>query len=323
MEKIDPIYNIYLLIKNGNINTAKNELNNIDNNYILKNIKGYKSLKLRLLILDNNLDEILNLFDNYEMMSRDWVDFILYLDNNNIFNIIDKYWDKIINITFNENNVTDLYNNLNKLNFINFIKNFEYKQLIINKNNNYFLCKNNYYHDDLLKTQIKILEENINVNNININNINIKYILDGGNILYSNKGKISNLSYNKLIKFYNQNKDNSLIVLNKKHKNNINNNPKFKDIKILYTPFKINDDFYILYLSLINKAFIISNDEYSDHIDNFSVKIPNLNFLKIYLDEKLIKYNDKLKEIKNFTRVIQIIDNKLYIPTKKGFIILI
>ena len=324
MEKIDPIYNIYILIKEGNINSAKNEINNITSNYISKNIKGYQSLKLRLLIIDNNLelnlDEILNLFDNNEMMSRDWVEFLIYLNNYNIFDkFLEKYLDKIININFNKNNITDLYDNLEKKNFYNFIKNFEYKYMVINKfsNNTNLKVKNNYYQDDILQLQI----QKLNIIN-NSSSLRYKFILDGGNILYSKGGKLNYGSYNRLLKFYNNysKKGSTLIILNKKHFSNISKNiNNTHNINIIYTPYKENDDLYILYYSLINKAYIVSNDDYGDHIDKYSIKLPNLNFLKIYLEEKLINliiYQEK------YTKVIQIIDNNIYIPCNDSYIII-
>jgi hypothetical protein len=325
MEKIDKVYNIYLLIKNGEIDTAKNEIKNVDNylknnlNNNLKNIKGLLSLKLRLFILDKNLDEICNLFDNNEMMSRDWVDLLIFSNNDSFGYILNKYLDKLINVNFNDKNITDLYNNLTEYNFCSFIKNFVYKQLVININGNNNECKNNYFLDSILILQIEEIKKKIKLFNI-FNNFNYKYVLDGGNILYSNNGKINNLSYNKLLKFYNLHKNESIIILNKKHFNIINKNPKFKNVNILYTPFNINDDLYILYYSLINKAFIITNDEYSDHIDNYSIKLPNLNFLKVYLDEKLIKYNNNIINVNIYSKVVQIIDDVIYIPCKKNYI---
>jgi hypothetical protein len=326
MEKIDPIYNIYILIKDGDIINAKNEMNNIPPKIILKNMKGYNSLKLRLLIIENDLDGILTMLESdIDLMSRDWVDFLIYINNQKIFDeYLDKYLDKIININYNTNNITDLYNNLDKPNFYNFIKHFEYKSLSINIQSNINENKQsfyqrlllpNYYKEDILQLQIK----KFNIS-INIESNNYKYILDGGNILYSNKGKLNNNSYKTLLNIYNNysKKDKTLIILNKKHQKFINNinNINTKNYNIYFSPYKENDDLYILYFSLLNKAFIVSNDEYSDHIDKYSIKEPNMNFLKIYLEEKLINHiiNNNNHITNNFTKVVQINDKSIYIP---------
>jgi hypothetical protein len=320
MEKIDPIYNVYILIKEGDIINAKNKIESIESKQILKNLKGYNSLKLRLYIVDNDIDRIINLFDNNEMMSRDWVDLLVYLNNCNIFDrFLEKYLDKIININYNIINITDLYNNLDKSNFYNFIRYFEYKSLMINKysDDNCLNVKSNYYLEDLLQLQIKKL----NIVSLKINN-NYKFILDGGNILYSEGGKLNNISYKRLLKYYNyySKLGETLIILNKKHSKYINT--LSLKANIYYSPYKENDDLYILYFSLINKANIISNDEYYDHIDKYSIKEPNFNFLKIYLEEKLIKLNrtNGYNYQENKTKVIQNVDNKIYIPCNNGFL---
>jgi hypothetical protein len=319
---MDPIYSLYVLINEGDIVNAKNEIDNIDPQHILKNLKGYNSLKLRLYIMDNDINGIINLLDNNEMMSRDWVDFLIYVNNYNIFDIfLEKYLDKIININYTINNITDLYDNLEKSNFYNFIKYFEYKSITINKysEDNCLDVKSNYYSEDLLQLQIKKL----NIVSLKINN-HYKFILDGGNILYSEKGKLNNMSYKKLLKYYNyySKLGETLIVLHKKHSKYIN----MLSLKanIYFSPYQENDDLYILYFSLINKANIISNDEYYDHIDKYSIKENNFNFLKIYLEEKLIKLNriNGYNYQENKTKVVQNIDNKIYIPCNNNFIIL-
>jgi len=147
---------------------------------------------------------------------------------------------------------------------------------------------------------------------------NYDYIIDAGNILYSQKGQIGSHSIEDL-KTVIDTYPNSLIIICKKH---------LKDTKILEviqgklfyaTPQEINDDLFIILAYLKNQVNIITNDNFKDHtIDD--------NYLRFHINDILIKYtNDNgkftFKPICKYTECIQVIDDCVYIPSSKnGFI---
>jgi len=146
---------------------------------------------------------------------------------------------------------------------------------------------------------------------------NYDYIIDAGNILFSQTGQIDTHSIEDLktvIEIY----PNSLIIIHKRHLKD----KKISEViqgKLFYaTPPKINDDLFIILAYLKNQVNIITNDNFKDHtIDN--------NYLRFHINDILIKYtNDNgkftFKPICKYTECIQVIDDCVYIPSKNGFI---
>jgi hypothetical protein len=112
--------------------------------------------------------------------------------------------------------------------------------------------------------------------------------------------------------------NNNLIII---HTNHLKNEKIMKILKnkiYFATPKGFNDDIFIIMAYLYNNSKIISNDNYKDHtIDNY--------YFRNYLNDDLIKYSNKegffvFEEEINYSHCIQIIDDKIYIPGKKGFI---
>ena len=57
-----------------------------------------------------------------------------------------------------------------------------------------------------------------------------------------------------------------IIILNEKHKTLFYKYENCEQIRVFFTPLKVDDDKFILYLMLsFNKAFIISNDNYTNY----------------------------------------------------------
>ena len=146
---------------------------------------------------------------------------------------------------------------------------------------------------------------------------NYNYIIDAGNILFSQTGQIGTHSIEDLKTVVAAYPD-SLIIIHKRH---------LKDKKILEviqgklyyaTPPNMNDDLFIILAYLKNQVNIITNDNFKDHtIDN--------NYLRFHINDILIKYtNDNGKftfnPICEYTECIQVIDDCVYIPSKNGFI---
>ena len=146
---------------------------------------------------------------------------------------------------------------------------------------------------------------------------NYDYIIDAGNILFSQTGQIGSHSIEDLktvIATY----PNSLIIIHKRH---------LKDKKILEviqgklyyaTPPNMDDDLFIILAYLKNQVNIITNDNFKDHTINN-------NYLRFHINDILIKYTNEngkftFNPICKYTECIQVIDDCIYIPSKNGFI---
>lgn len=140
------------------------------------------------------------------------------------------------------------------------------------------------------------------------------YVIDGANILFSTirQGKVN---YNLLDSIINNiyKEYQVVLVLHKRHKN-----PTFfekwdEKICILRTPYKKNDDWYSILTAIKNDAYLITNDNFRDHIFE-SKKFPNS--LKYWCDDFIVKFSlDGLEAPKLFSKRVQKIDDEFYIPT--------
>jgi len=156
--------------------------------------------------------------------------------------------------------------------------------------------KNEYFKNNLCEKEIK------NIDNF-CKNKNYNVFIDGANIMFYYKRTINSDSYKRLNNIYLHIKKmgyNPLIILHKKHKNEI-----FKNMDIYYTPYGMNDDCFFLWMGLnTQNSYVISNDKLTDHI------------FKISNEE--IFYNTLLKWITN--SVITLIHMKLKIIFKYNLI---
>jgi hypothetical protein len=148
-----------------------------------------------------------------------------------------------------------------------------------------------------------------------INNFNYDYnfIVDGGNILHSKNGNITDHSVNILFNIINK-LDKPVLVIHQKYLKNI---PKFinklEENNIIYisTPYNFDDDIFILLLFFKKyNTFIISNDKFRDYI--FKLKDNELyNIFK----QHIINYTDfTLNDKPTYSKCIQYKNNKFYIP---------
>jgi hypothetical protein len=143
------------------------------------------------------------------------------------------------------------------------------------------------------------------------------YIIDAGNILFSRTGLIGRHSI-KDLKTVVDKFPKSLIVIHKRHLENKHILDIIKDKLYFATPQYMNDDLFTILAYLNRQVNIITNDAFKDHsIDD--------NYLRNHINDILIKYtNDKgvftfIPE-RNYTECVQVIDHKVYIPSKNGFI---
>ena len=155
-----------------------------------------------------------------------------------------------------------------------------------------------------------------NFNDVISNNFN--YIIDAGNILFSQTGQIGSHSIEDL-KTVIDTYPNSLIIIHKRHLEDKRIVDIIKGTLYYATPKNINDDIFIILAYLKNQVNIITNDNFKDHtIDD--------NYLRFHINDILIKYtNDNgkftFKPICEYTECIQVIDDCVYIPSSKnGFI---
>ncbi len=288
----------------------------------------YYSLMIRTLVGKKqykNVEQLL--FDkNINLMKRDYMTYIkeIYLNNSEksetIFKLVlKKYELNDCDIDFIiKNNFKSLLKLLNRY----------YLKTSLNYNYEYtgklklFDFNNNEIESIYKKLSSKIFK-NCHYNfEGEIVNKKFSHILDGGNILLSNKGKNNLKSYKFLLSMMN-NIEEPLLVIHKKYLknnksnqiNNIINIIKKKFINNIYmTPYRNNDDYYILLSSLKLKIPIISNDNFKDHI--FDVRS---DIFKSYIERYVLKYNNlEIEKLKSYSECIQIIDNQIYIPSKNG-----
>jgi len=164
-------------------------------------------------------------------------------------------------------------------------------------------------------------------------------ILDGANILYS-AGKVTFDSYKLLNKIYMQLLKSGykpIVVLCNKHYKNIKKFPKDVQnvVKYIYsvwkcnsdlyeTPVYINDDCIFIYIAISLNAQVVSNDKFRDHIFKISFKDFNNDVLKRWIRDNVITFvGDKLTFPPPYSRQIQVIEDKYYIPTDNNMFLVV
>ncbi len=253
----------------------------------------------------NDENKINYFLENCKLMKRDYLNVIVYdkkylylfdtiIDN---FELLDKDLDFIIN---NKLNV------LHKLDGFFLKNNCNYKNTIDTN-----LLKLYYLDEKSIELMLNLIEKEIIITDKMKDLLKNNYdnIIDCGNIIYNKQGKIN---YNNL-NIIKQLTGNNLLIIHIKHKKNLNNDI-FKN-NIYFTPYKFNDDLYILYffLKMKTKCFIISNDKYRDHIFNFNIS----EKFKNIITQQTINYNLDENKINNypiFSNCIQVIDDFIFIP---------
>ena len=253
----------------------------------------------------NDENKINYFLENCKLMKRDYLNIIVYdkkylylfdtiIDN---FELLDKDLDFIIN---NKLNV------LHKLDGFFLKNNCNYKNTIDTN-----LLKLYYLDEKSIELMLNLIEKEIIITDKMKDLLKNNYdnIIDCGNIIYNNQGKIN---YNNL-NIIKQLTGNNLLIIHIKHKKNLNND--ILKNNIYFTPYKFNDDLYILYffLKMKTKCFIISNDKYRDHIFNFNIS----EKFKNIITQQTINYNldeNKINNYPKFSNCIQVIDDFIFIP---------
>lgn len=278
---------------------------------------------------NNNINYIVETCNNI-LMKRDYFHLICYYYNTNINIAMDIFENKIsgqiLSKDINYILENKLYKLLTKMEGT-FVKTSYKHNIIPNKN----LLKLFTLPYDIINS---ILQEVENETKFKINNINnnIMAIIDGGSVIHSNSGIITNNSINDLINIIIMTKETigmPIVIIHKRHLKTI---PmllqKLKELDVLYhfTPPNINDDLFIInyFLALKTKAFIITNDKFRDHIFKYekSNKESNKEYFKYIIQQQTLNFScslNKIQEKPTYSLCIQIIDNDIYIPSIDGF----
>lgn len=246
---------------------------------------------------------------DYVIQSKD----INFMIENKLFLLLTYIKDLFIEVSGNFNCVSqDLINYNKKINVSINSSVFD----IINKN---LSSENKFYIESFWK----------------INKREFKAIIDGGNVLHSAKGKLNDESVSNLIKIIKKTElmlGKSLLIIHRKH---IKTFPtlinQIKSIGVTYflTPYKVNDDIFILwfFLNIETKPYIITNDKYRDHIFHFETvnKKENTNLsmsqFKHVLSQQSLEYditNNTISQPIRVSKCIHMIENKIYVPHVSG-----
>ncbi len=340
----------------------ENDILDIYNLYYLENDNAYITIGIKIYIYQNKIEFAYNLLNSLKKKTkRNYLPFLDYynnFNNNDLFNffkdnladkysineeeyklLFNKYYTDLDKINFI---FTDMTNNVLKLNN-NFIKG-----TICNINKSKCSCCNQELKFiDLTITEINELIFNIkleykqNIKNLNhfkkyISNNKFNMLLDAGNILYHQEGSVNINSFTKINCIINKLKDyNILVIIHKRHIQKIKNNSKILEIYNKWnkyeTPYKMNDDIFFIYGSLLLKdSYILTNDKLKDHQFKLAEKTKINNTLQKLIEKKVINYhfNKKIWSITNlnltfpnlYSKQIQNINNYWHFPFQNNWI---
>jgi len=313
-------------------------------------IRGFISLVIKFYIMtfDNDKLETFYLTHQESLMKRDILMYTRYFYLNNYEKALEHFIYLISNYYLDSSNLLFLIEN-NMFKFIEILNGFYIKlkdyENFVSVDNYSILQK--YPFDEKIISQI-ILQINISKKEkllsfyeSVVNIPQTKIIIDAGNILFSFGGNITVAGYNlliELVEYYMNINIIPIVIIHNRHlkttfkgssksTNIISCINKIKNVcsKFIFeTPYNENDDFYIIYLSLLLECKIFSNDNYKDHVFNFRTNETSSdeNMAQNYIDDLVVNYSIECgKFIINdfnsmtFSKCIQIIDNDAYIPT--------
>jgi hypothetical protein len=292
----------------------------------------------------NNIILQVDSFQDFNMMKRDYFNLIKYYYLTNKPISIDIF---INNILSKSTHNTDYIIQTKDINFIIENKLFllltYIKDLFIEASCDFenFVNEDQISYDKKLNILIDssvfdVINKNLSSENKlylenfwSLNNKDYKVIIDGGNVLHAVNGKLNDKSVSNLIKIIKQTEQmfgKSLLIIHRKHTKtfpNLISQLKSIDVTYFLTPYKVDDDVFILwfFLNIKIKPFIITNDKYRDHI--FHKENENLSMLqfKYVLAQQSLEY-DIIQNLINqpirVSKCIHIIENKVYVPHVSG-----
>lgn len=291
-------------------------------------------------------------FKDFKFMKRDYLHLIKHYYNADLVKSIEIFDNKVLsNSTFN----TDYIIQTKDINFIienkMFILLTKLKDVFIEASCDYDsyidensidngLKSNDLIHLSVLEVVNKSLSSDIKSyleTFWNSNNKDFKAIIDGGNVLYSNNGKLNNESLTNLINIIKLTKKifgKSLLIIHRRHTKifpNLISELKSTGVTYYLTPYNVNDDIFILWFFLNIQSnpspYIITNDKYRDHIFNFETlnKKDNselsMSQFKHVLAQQSLEYDIVKSHINKpvkISKCIHLIKNKVFIPHVSG-----
>ena len=315
-----------------------------------KEKRGFISLVIKLYIIKSDNEKLDSFYDVHKMdlMKRDILLYCQYYylnsrkkSNENFIYLINNYYLDCSNLVFLiENKMFDFIKILNGF----YIKLTEHSTL--EPIDDYGKLEKYRFKSDIIEqilSQIKISKKrNLMSFYRNLEKIdNKKIIIDAGNILFSFGGEVTFFGYKlllELIEYFLDKETIPIVIIHNRHLKthfkgklkdkyiveSINSLNKYKHNFIFETPYNENDDFYIIYLSLILQSKILTNDNYKDHIFNFRTNqiSSDENMAQNYIDDLIVKYSIEggtfiINDIdsEEISKCIQIIGNEAYLPT--------
>lgn len=346
-------YQLHTMLSNERLDEARELVESkIDQiNFSGKELNGFISLVLKYLLIikdESKLDKWFNT-NKSKLMKRDIKEYCKYYYTKDFekANINFEYLTE----NYKLEDVDIDYVITNKMfNFLHFFENKYVKSSEKGYREPHEYLKLIPFDEDLIDTTISKISSQIIFNkqyNTFLNRIKTvkenKIIIDGGNILFSEKGTVNEISYKVLINtithLINENLY-PIVVLHNRHLK-----PKDKDEKIkekidelnfkfsehiCETPWNKNDDLYILHLSFILRCKILTKDNFKDHIFNFKSNFSDkdTNIIKNYIEDFTIKYDIvnyypviQINKLLMYSSCVQCRDNKVFIPTLDGKVI--
>lgn len=317
------------------------------------NIRNQSTLILGLkyyLNKDNNkFVEIFNEIKEKDLLKKS---VILYLIENNKNYFENEMMDLIKYLNFYELDCNDLKIILNypysKNNFLWLLKNLVIEINYLNSEDLQLILKKCQYNDinyekafdlkySLPFNEIEFLSTTWN-KSINIDLSFNTLLIDAGSVLYSHKGIYSFEGFKRLINMVDILKNSPLlIIIHQRHyqfKNKHFNKEQVKIIKKFYqdnkkiiyqTPNNEYDDLYFLQLSIQKQLFIISKDNFKDHIYQFINHKYLYHHLIRHLSYYVIDFKYHLDKLIIDIPIIKPIYNSIYhneiiLNDKKNFI---
>ena len=315
------LHQIYKEINTNNIESAEAIIKSINPSVIsVSDRRGYYTLRIRIMISKKQTEMLLEFFETTKhLMSRDYINLVEYLNNISPLSAQIYFKESVLNKTiFKSKDIGKLIDINNKEVLKSLVGSFNRTTY----NGIESDVEDVLFEDNMVNPIINTIMKKAKKNIINkIRGLVYNVVIDGGNVLHSYKGKLNSKSFINLKNIISEIDEPFLLILHLRHKKKYLKTIGNK-FPVIFTPFKSNDDIYIILASLINQSKIITNDNFGDHNSIYS---NTNNYLRYYFDEKIINYSFDKKYVfsKPKYSMVRIMDEKIMIPSEKsGFYII-
>ena len=322
---------VYKFSKNLDTITAE-EFNNFMSefkkmNFKAKKLRSINSLVLRYYINHNNSEKAEEIISNPTAMKRDYLDYIYYLYQNNDMKYIEFFMSVLDKFNIMEKDVMFIIDN-KMFDLLFYLKNH---YIILSLPHDDF---NIPYENFIFSNPIRNYHDMLNYVSGNFCNIKereildkiligVDIVIDGGNVAHSDGGNLNYKYIFGIIDITIKKFKNPLLIIHQKHMKN----PKILEyikrtkLKVFVTPYGVNDDHYIVYSMIHNDCYVLTRDNFKDHIFDITTNFNYINNeMYHYVEEKTITYSNKtIANPPNYSRCIQVVGDYVYIPTESGF----